>query len=289
MARGPGAIMRAARPGCFPGRSSTHFVSLRILLALALALAPGVTGAFAQPGTPEERTVESVRGCELRLRIHRPATPVAAPVVLIGHGFMRDGTSVQGWAETFADAGLTAVTLDFCASTALDGRHADNGADLVAVRRALGHEQAIYVGVSAGGLAALIAASNDPAGTRGLLLLDPTNAGGQARRAAGRVNAPVAALVAKPQVCNAWRNIDPALRTLADVTIVAVPGASHCDFEWPSDRLCRLACLAGMNQREQAHAQSRIRGIAVGFVRSLAAAAPTALAGWKASIGSLVD
>jgi len=113
--------------------------------------------------------------------------------------------------------------------------------------------------------------------------------GGQARRAAGRVNAPVAALVAKPQVCNAWRNIDPALRTLADVTIVAVPGASHCDFEWPSDRLCRLACLAGMNQREQAHAHSRIRGIAVGFVRSLADAAPTALAGWKASIGSLVD
>jgi len=261
-------------------------MSIRGPLAMSLALICAAQGILAQSPAVETRSIESVRGCELRYRVHRPSAPKAGPVVLIGHGFMRDGTNMQGWADAFTDAGLTAVTLDFCASSAVDGRHADNGADLVAVRRALGHDEAIYVGVSAGGLAALIAASSDPAGTRGLLLLDPTNAGGQARRAAGRVNAPVAALVAKSQVCNAWRNIDPALQTLRDVTIVAIDRASHCDFEWPSDQFCRVACLATSSDAEQAQAQARIREIAVGFVSAVADAAPSGIPDWKASIGS---
>ena len=261
---------------------------IRGLFALSLALGCVAPSALAQQAAVEARSIESVRGCELRYRVHRPAAPKAGPVVLIGHGFMRDGTHMQGWADAFTDAGLTAVTLDFCASSAADGRHADNGADLVAVRHALRHDDAIYVGVSAGGLAALIAASSDPAGTRGLLLLDPTNAGGQARRAAGRVHAPVAALVAKSQMCNAWRNIDPALQTLRDVTIVAIDRASHCDFEWPSDQFCRVACLATSNDAEQARAQARIREIAVGFVSAVADATPSGMVEWKASIGSLL-
>ena len=67
--------------------------------------------------------------------------------MLIGHGFMRDGTFMQGWADAFTDAGLTAVTVDFCASSVGDGKHADNGADLVAVRRALlQDEDAVEIG-----------------------------------------------------------------------------------------------------------------------------------------------
>ena len=88
-----------------------------------------------------------------------------------------------------------------------------DGSFLVAQRTMLTMEEAILVVVSAGVLAALFAASQDPA-TKALLLLDPTNAGGQARSAAARVGVPVAALIAKPQICNAWRNIDPALETL---------------------------------------------------------------------------
>jgi pimeloyl-ACP methyl ester carboxylesterase len=263
-------------------------VSIRGPLALSVALVCAAHGVLAQSPTVEAHSIESVRGCELRYRVHRPSAPKAAPVVLIGHGFMRDGTHMQGWAEAFTDAGLTAVTVDFCASSVGDGKHADNGTDLVAVRRALLQDEAIYVGVSAGGLAALIAASNDPAGTRGLLLLDPTNAGGQARRAAGRVHAPVAALVAKSQVCNAWRNIDPALQTLRDVTIVAIDRASHCDFEWPSNQFCRVACLATNSDDEQARAQARIREIAVAFVSAVAEAAPSGMAEWKASIGGML-
>jgi dienelactone hydrolase len=256
---------------------------------VALVLAPGTPAAAGPAALVEERVIPSVRGCELRFRVHHPAVARPGPPVVIGHGFMRDGSHMRGWAEAFAAEGLTAVTVDFCASTAADGRHADNGADLVGVRRALERDGAIYVGVSAGGLAALIAAADDPSGTRGLLLLDPTNAGGKARSAAGRVHAPAAALVAPSQVCNAWRNIDRALETLSDATIVPIERASHCDFEWPSDRFCRIACLSTANDDERGRAQTRIRGIAVGFVRAVAEGVPAALAEWKASIGAMLD
>ena len=241
--------------------------------------------ARAQTSDPVEGTLSSVRDCEIRYRIHSAATPRQGPAVLIAHGFLRSGEYMEGWAEAITSAGLTAVTVDLCASSTPNGRHADNGADLVALRRRLGVEAAIYVGVSAGGLAAMIAASRDPDATRGLLLLDPTNAGGQARSAAARVRAPVAALVAKPQICNAWRNIDPALETLPDATIVRIDSASHCDFEWPTNAFCRIACVSIGGGECHRRAEARIRDVALSFVEAIASGSPEALSRWKGDIG----
>jgi pimeloyl-ACP methyl ester carboxylesterase len=153
------------------------------------------------------------------------------------------------------------------------------------LRKSLGIKDVVYVGVSAGGLAALFASSQDAEGTRGLLMLDPTNAGGQARSAAARVRAPVAALIAKPQICNAWRNIDPALETLRDATIVRVDKASHCDFEWPTDRFCRIACISTGSDERHRRAESHIRRVGLAFVQAIAANDPDALSRWKADIG----
>lgn len=235
--------------------------------------------------TPAVATLPSVRECELRYRIHPATTPARGPVVLIAHGFLRSGEFMAGWADAIARAGMTAVTVDLCASMTPNGRHADNGADLVALRRTLGIDAAVYLGVSAGGLAAMIAASLDPDATRGVLLLDPTNAGGQARSAAARVRAPVAALVARPQICNAWRNIDPALETLPDATIVRVDNASHCDFEWPTDTFCRVACLSTGGGERHRRAEARIRDLGLSFIEAIAAGEPEALSRWKGDIG----
>jgi alpha-beta hydrolase superfamily lysophospholipase len=255
----------------------------RAVIALLFAF---VLPTHAQtPESPAVGTLQSVRDCELRYRIHPAATPGVGPVVLIAHGFLRRGEYMAGWADAIARAGLTAVTIDLCASAAANGRHADNGADMVALRRRLGIEAAVYVGVSAGGLAAMIAASLDPDATRGVLLLDPTNAGGQARSAAARVRAPVAALVAKPQICNAWRNLDPALETLADATIVRVDSASHCDFEWPTDLFCRVACISTGSDERHRRAEARIRDVGLSFLDAIASDAPDALSRWKGEIG----
>ena len=255
--------------------------SLVAVALLALAL-PGHAQSLT---TPSVGTLASVRDCEVRYRVHPATAPVRAPVALIAHGFLRNGAFMSGWADAISRAGLTAVTIDLCASAAPNGRHADNGADLVALRRKLGIEDAVYVGVSAGGLAAMIAASLDPGATRGVLLLDPTNAGGQARSAAARVRAPVAALVAKPQLCNAWRNIDSALETLPNATIVRIDSASHCDFEWPTDMFCRVACVSTGSDDRHRRAEARIRDVALSFVEAIAANAPEALSRWKGDIG----
>jgi dienelactone hydrolase len=258
---------------------------LRTCFAIAVLSAFALSAEAQAPDAAVVGTLPSVRDCELRYRIHPAATPPRSPVILIAHGFLRRGEYMAGWADAIASAGLTAVTVDLCASSAVNGRHADNGADLVALRRKLGIEAAVYVGVSAGGLAAMIAASLDPEATRGVLLLDPTNAGGQARSAASRVRAPVAALIAKPQICNAWRNIDPALETLPDATIVRMDSASHCDFEWPTDTFCRVACISTGGSERHRRAEARIRDVGLSFIEAIAAGAPEALSRWKGGIG----
>jgi pimeloyl-ACP methyl ester carboxylesterase len=266
-----------------------HRVAAPLALALAAMLAaPAATADADLPAPPTRQTMASVRGCEVGYRVFAPQQHSGAPTVLIAHGFLRNGDAMRGWAQAIAAAGMTAVTADLCVSAASDGRPADNAADLVALRRRLGADDVVYVGVSAGGLAALIAASQDREATRGVLLLDPTNAGGQARSAAGRIDAPVAALVARPQVCNAWRNIDGALRTLRDATIVPMGRASHCDFEWPSDRFCRVACIA-LRADAPREAQSRIRAIGLGFLDALADRDPAAIARWKAAVHDALD
>ena len=267
-------------------RTSDSRPSLAARLLFALAI-PVLAAHAESPAPPpgERGVVTSVAGCEMGYQVRRPASGDERTVAIIAHGFMRNGTYMAGWAEAIAGAGITAVTVDLCASSSGEGRRSDDGADLVALRRALGAHDAIYVGVSAGGLSALYAASLDAEGTRGVLLLDPVNAGGQARRAAGKVRAPVAALVAKAQVCNAWRNIDGALETLADATVVRVPHASHCDFEWPSDRFCRVACLDTHGGRDRERAEQRIRGLGVAFVRAVAEGQPDALPRWRGDIG----
>ena len=258
-----------------------------MLRGVVIAVVMGFAApAPAQTPASAEGTLQSVRDCDVRYRIHPTARPTQGPTVLIAHGFMRSGEFMAGWAEAIASAGLTAVTVDLCASATANGRHSDNGADLVALRRRLGIEAAVYVGVSAGGLAAMIAASRDPDATRGVLLLDPTNAGGQARSAAARVRAPVAALVAKPQICNAWRNIDPALETLPDATIVRIDSASHCDFEWPTNAFCRVACVSIGDGDRNRRAEARIRDVALSFVDAIASGSPEALSRWKGGIGA---
>lgn len=254
---------------------------LLLLAAFAGLAAP----LHAQTMQPPVGTLESVRECQLQYRVYGAERPGRALAVVIAHGFMRTGEFMEGWARALEHTGTTAVTVDMCASSVVGGRHADNAADLVALRRALGIESVVYVGVSAGGLAALIAASLDAEATRGVLLLDPTNAGGQARRAASRIDAPVAALVAKPQVCNAWRNIDPALETLRDATILRIDRASHCDFEWPTDAFCRVACISTGSDERHRRAQDRIRDVGLSFIDAVRDGAPEAIARWKGAIG----
>lgn len=279
--------MNSARP---------QWIRLAVLLAtLSVALVPRAAVALSDD-VASEGVLTSVRGCEVRYRVHRASSPESGLVVVIAHGFMRKGTFMSGWADAIAREGTSAVTVDMCASLQPEGRAADNGIDLVALRGALRADRVVYIGVSAGGLAALVAASIDTEATRGVLLLDPVDTGapllsttGNAKSAASQVRAPVAALISKPQVCNAWRNIDPALEELAQATIIRVDGASHCDFEWPTDAFCRVACVSTSGGERRRRSETRIRELGLSFVRAIGADDSDALYRWKGDIGAILN
>ena len=105
----------------------------------------------------------------------------------------------------------------------------------------------MLVGFSAGGLSSLLAA--DTPGVVGYVVLDPfdrtisgeTERLGQA--AASQLQSEALLLRAPPSSCNAqgvaasWATVLP---TLWRDELIA--GASHCDFESPSDWMCSLAC-----------------------------------------------
>lgn len=107
-------------------------------------------------------------------------------------------------------------------------------------------EKVMLVGFSAGGLSSLLAA--DTLGVVGFVGLDPFGRAmpGETERlglaAAGRLQVEAMLLRAPPSRCNAeavaapWSTVLPALwrdELIAD--------ASHCDFESPTDWMCRLA------------------------------------------------
>jgi dienelactone hydrolase len=252
----------------------------RSLVALSLLLccisgdliaggeSPLVPGGVPDPIAPERTKLRSVSGCENHYTVYRPSGPADGPVVLIVPGFMRDQHRMRGWAQEIARRGLTAATMDFCQPTAFDGRHAENARDMIAVRAQLGAQQVVYLGHSAGGLAALLAAADDPA-ARGMVLLDPVDFAGLAREAARRIRVPGVALLAEPGTCNLRRNIQPALESMPLVTTIPVAAVTHCDFEWPPDALCRAFCDFGGPGRDQRIAsEQRIRTLVIDFIES---------------------
>ena len=246
------------------------FVRAAVLLLVAAA-APAADPASTPAFTVQRGHLQSVSGCRNDYTLHRPAGVDSKLAVMIVPGFMRDRDRMRGWAAAIARRGMTVVTMDFCQPTAFDGRHAENARDMIAVREALGLHAVVYAGHSAGGLASLIAAAEDPA-ARGMLLLDPVDFGGLAEGAAARAFVPALVLLAKPGICNLRRSIRHALPLLPLATIVAIDGASHCDFEWPPDGLCRMLCDLGGREREaRLRSERDIRALGLGFLETLQA------------------
>lgn len=252
------------RPLCLLG--------LVALAGLVVATAIRAAEPDLSPVQAERGEIASVSGCRNGYTLYRPTRPASDLAVMIVPGFMRDRNRMRGWADALSERGLTAVTMDFCQPTAFDGRHAENARDMIAAREALGLSSIVYAGHSAGGLASLLAAADDPA-ARAIVLFDPVDFADLAEPAAARVSVPALVLLGRPGICNLRGNIRPALPHLAHATVVKVDAATHCDFEWPGNALCRAACdLGGPGREQRTAAEQRIRSLALEFVDSVRAA-----------------
>lgn len=246
-----------------------HALLGALLSSLVTWTMAGAAAAWAQPapgqGQAQERDQDQEQakeqkpayehvlpldGHEVALDVY-PAAGRLRGAAILSHGFTRSRRTLAGHAQALAEAGVVALTPDLpctfdfrCNARAL--------AALVGVLRAGGPfgepvERVVLVGFSAGGLSSLLAA--DTPGVVGYVGLDPfdrTFADEEeplGLAAARRLRTEVLLLRAPPSSCNAnaaaepWSTVLPALwrdERVADAT--------HCDFESPTDWMCRLAC-----------------------------------------------
>jgi len=222
------------------------------VLAMAAAAAPLAPSAV-------QTQVLAIDGHRLTLDVYPAAGPLRGAAIL-SHGFTRSRRTLAGHAKALADAGVLAVTPDLpctfdfrCNARAL--------AALVGSLRAGGPfgapvESVLLVGFSAGALSSLLAA--DTPGVVGFIGLDPFDRTmpGETERlglaAAGRLRTETLLLRGPPSRCNAEAVAAPwgtVLPTLWRDDLIA--GASHCDFESPTDWVCRLACGDADTARQQ--------------------------------------
>jgi pimeloyl-ACP methyl ester carboxylesterase len=234
-----------------------------VMVTAANPLAPAVA-------SPVQTKVHAFGDHRVTLDVYPAAGPLRGAAIL-SHGFTRSRRTLSGHAQALADAGVLVLTPDLpctfdfrCNATAL--------AAMVDALRAGGTfgapvERVILVGFSAGGLSSLLAA--DTPGVVGFVGLDPFDRTmpGETERlglaAAGQLRTEALLLRAPPSSCNAeavaasWGAALPAL--WRDELI---PDASHCDFESPTDWICRLACGATDPAREERVRQALLNAAA---------------------------
>ena len=200
-------------------------------------------------------SIDSSTGCRLDYRLYARSGQDPDDLVVLAHGFLRSQARMQTLAASLAADGTLVATLDFCNSSPWDGRHAQNGLDMVALARHLDARRVVYAGFSAGGLAAVIAGRADP-NSIGVVTLDLVETQGLGVRAAKGLDKPLLALAGEPTNCNALDNGRVVVSATDWARVLRISGAGHCDFEAPTDRLCELICAdpnAGPDATQEAH------------------------------------
>ena len=198
-------------------------------------------------------------GCDMDWTAYSPSEKVTETRVILAHGFSRGQEQMAGWAEHWASWGITVFTPSLCHAVVWDTDHIQNGKDLQAFATFIGDGAPIaYAGQSAGGLAALLAASKD-SNTQMVLGLDPVDNDSAGKNAAPSVTVPVAALVGISGQCNANQNGVPMTQKAPNHQLMEVSDADHCDFESPSNILCTGLCSNRGASRSDEDIQSVIR------------------------------
>jgi len=194
--------------------------------------------------------VVKINGTSVEVDVYKPIGEQKGAAILT-HGFTRGRTTMGEHAQALAARGVLAITPDMPCT--FDFRcNASAIAEMVSLLRntttfGSTNQRVMLVGFSAGGLSSLLAA--DTPGVVGYVGLDPFDrvlpneterAGITASR---RLTTEALILRAPASRCNANAVAAPwgsELKTIWRDELIA--GASHCDFEAPSDWKCRLAC-----------------------------------------------
>ena len=211
-----------------------------------------------------EGSMASVWNGRVDWELYEPELDTGSVPVVIGHGFMRSLERMRGWAELLASRGIPATVISFSNSSWFGGNHDRNADDMRLVANTLFGGTRAYMGFSAGGLSALLAAAADPLAWA-YVGLDPVDSGGLAAAAIATLrtrNIHHEVLLAEPSACNAQSNMLDALSTVG-LSFVMVDGSTHCHFEHPYDPNCEALCGRSVPSELQDVLVARIRAYVV--------------------------
>jgi len=246
------AIIDAAMVGAaviLPSRVAARWLEGALAVSLLITLLLGAATTVAQPALFTVHTeAAELAGHQVQVDVFLPAAELPTGVAIVAHGFTRSRARHQDLGRSLAAAGVIVVIPDL--PYILD--HWGNGKAIVELAHkleagALGlppteRSHLVLVGTSAGGLATVLAAAKLP-GLGGWVGLDPVDRTGSGIRAASQLTSPAIVLLAEPSSCNLYGSggsIAQAAPTLLRSTFLH--GASHCDFEGPTNKLCRVVC-----------------------------------------------
>ena len=220
---------------------------VRHLVFAALMLCSVVATAQTAPFTLHTESI-TLAGHALHVDVYQPAINGTSELAIVAHGFTRSRARHRDLAVALAGAGVTVVVPDL--PYVLD--HWGNGDAVVELEHALEagalglpplvRSRLVLIGTSAGGLATVLAAAKLP-GLAGWIGLDPVDRTFTGINAARQLKSPAVVLLAEPSTCNLFgsgRSIARAVPGLLRYTLIR--GASHCDFEGPTNKFCRVVC-----------------------------------------------
>jgi len=196
----------------------------------------------------------SIASCAngMEYSVFTPSGVSNPPVMILGHGFARSGSNMHGLAEQYASWGVEVIVPNLCHSSFWDADHEQNGMDMVELAQQYGAMNVIYAGQSAGGLAALVAASQD-SNALGVVGLDATDTNDTIGLTyATSVQVPTYALLGEPSSCNSDNNGLSMFELVNDINVMRVTSSDHCDYESPTDWMCTTFCLNQSNSFDDA-------------------------------------
>ncbi len=221
---------------------------------------------FSQAGPyqiQQERSSTRVTNCNINHTVYTPVGIPNPPIVILGHGFARGSNAMSGWAEHLSSWGLEVVLPTLCHYNVFTGvDHEMNGQNM---RELAGNNRVVYAGHSAGGLAAMIAASQDDnaLGVLGLDATDTQDIPGVrnfiGRDYAGNISVQTYGIIGEPSTCNANNNGLELYRMIERKRVIKVTGSDHCDYESPTN----FGCTSNCENRETEFLDEDIRPVII--------------------------
>jgi len=245
---------------------------MRSLIRFASLLLAGIglAGAAAAQSLPYTKFTEwmTLAEASVSVDVYLPSEASPQGAAILAHGFGGTRRGHRDLAQALAAAGFIAIVPDLPgfldparnaeAIVTLAHELETGNAGVAAVPR----NRIVLVGTSMGGLAAVLAAA-ELSGLAGWVGLDPVDQARVGARAATRISAPGVVLFAKPSLCNLNGNGGAIARAAPGLLRSSVvEGASHCDFEGPTNSVCRAACGRGSNAAQSFVREEAVRAVA---------------------------